>query len=66
MNKKQLKRIAKEMADLEFLIQNSADYVVVEGAKREMLKKQESMELELEDMLALDDMVKKYLEQKNI
>ena len=66
MNKKQLKQLAKKLADLEYTIQTSDDKDVIDLAKDKMIKMQESADLELEEMLILDEMIKKYLTEKNI
>lgn len=61
MTKKQLKKLAKEIAALENTIQSSTDKQVVYEAENRMTQLTNSADLELEDMLALDDMVQKYL-----
>lgn len=66
MNKKQLKQLAKKLADLEYTIQTSDDKNIIDLAKDKMIKMQESADLELEEMLILDEMIKKYLTEKNI
>ena len=66
MTKKQLKQLAKKIADLEYTIQTSSDKNAVDLAKATMIKAQESADMELEEMVLLDEMVKKYLKEKNI
>lgn len=66
MTKKQLKQLAKKLAELEYVIQTSPDKNAVDLAKDKMIKMQESADMELEEMLMLDSMVQKYLTEKNI
>jgi len=62
MTKKQLKKLAQEVASLERTIQNSNDKQVIYEAQEKMTRLTESADLELEEMLALDTMVQKYLQ----
>lgn len=66
MTKKQLKQLAKKIADLEYTIQTSNDHDAVHDAKERMVQAQEAAEMELDEMLILDEMVQKYLTEKNI
>ena len=66
MTKKQLKQLAKKMADLEHTIQTSNDKNAIDSAKDKMIKAQESADMELEEMVLLDEMIQKYLREKNI
>lgn len=66
MNKKQLKQLAKKIADLEYTIQTSADRDEVNSAKDRMMQAQQAADLELSDMIALDELVQGYLKEKNI
>lgn len=66
MNKKQLKQLAKKIADLEYTIQTSADRDEVNLAKDRMMQAQQAADLELSDMIALDELVQGYLKEKNI
>lgn len=50
------------MADLERTIQTSDDSQKVYEAKEKMTHLTESSELELEDMIALDELIQKYLQ----
>lgn len=65
MKKKELKNLAKKIADAEYIIQTSDD-------KKAVAKAQDSiMELSgkvnsVEDMLALDEFVQELLEEKNL
>lgn len=66
MTKKQLKQLAKKMAELEYTIQTSQDKNAIDLAKDKMIKAQESADMELEEMVLLDEMIQKYLSEKNI
>jgi len=66
VNKKQLKQLAKKIADLEYTIQTSADRDEVNSAKDRMMQAQQAADLELSDMIALDELVQGYLKEKNI
>ena len=66
MTKKQLKQLAKKIADLEHTIQTSNDKNAVDLAKASMIKAQESADLELDELVMLDPLVQKYLTEKNI
>ena len=66
MNKKQLKQLAKKLADLEHIIQTETDKDEVDRAKDKMIQAQNSADLELEEMVMLDEMVQRYLLEKNI
>ena len=64
MNKKQLKKLAKQIADLEVTIQTSDDGYVVNEAKDKMVRLTETADLEFEDMMVLDEMVQNLLKEK--
>lgn len=66
MTKKQLKQLAKKIADLEYTIQTSQDSNEVDSAKNRMMHVEQSANLELSDMLILDELVQDYLKEKNI
>lgn len=66
MTKKQLKQLAKKIADLEYTIQTSQDSNEVDSAKNRMMQVEQSADLELNDMLILDGLVQDYLKEKNI
>jgi len=66
VTKKQLKQLAKKMAELEYTIQTSQDKNAIDLAKDKMIKAQESADMELEEMVLLDEMIQKYLSEKNI
>lgn len=63
MTKKELKALAKKVAKLEYTIQTSSDKSIVNSAKDEMMKLTESADLELDDMLALDELVQKFMNE---
>ena len=62
MTKKQLKKLAKDIAGLERTIQSSTDSQVIYESKERMTHLTESAQLSLEDLLALDEMVQNYLQ----
>jgi phage shock protein A len=64
VTKKQLKQLAKKLADYEYTIQTSNDPYKVNEAKDRISQLTESSDLEIEDMVALDDMIQKILSEK--
>ena len=66
MTKKQLKQLAKKIADLEYTIQTSEDRNEVNEAKNRMMQTQNSVELDFKEMIQLDEFVQGYLKEKNI
>jgi len=66
MNKKQLRQLAKKIADLEYTIQTSKDHDEVNDAKNRMIQTQNSVTLDFKDMIQLDELVQDYLKEKNI
>lgn len=64
MTKKQLKQLAAKIAKLEIIIQTSKDEYAVREAKNHMIQLNESAELELNDMLALDEMVSEMVKDR--
>lgn len=64
MTKKQLKQLAKKLADYEFIIQTSDDQYKVNDAKDRIAQLTESADLEIEDMVKLDDMIQAMLSEK--
>lgn len=66
MTKKQLKQLAKKLADLEYTIQTSDDKNAIDLAKDKMMQAQASADMELEEMVLLDEMVQKFLSEKNL
>ena len=64
MTKKQLKQLAKKLADYEFIIQTSDDKHKVNDAKDRIAQLTESADLEIEDMVKLDDMIQAMLSEK--
>jgi hypothetical protein len=66
MKKKELKNLARKIADAELIIQTSNDEVAIKNAENEIIKLSGSVSSVL-DMMALDEMVQKFLEKnKNI
>lgn len=57
MTKKQMKQLATKIAKLETIIQTSKDEDEIREAKDKMIRINESVELDLNDMLKLDEMV---------
>lgn len=66
MTKKQLKQLAKKIADLEYTIQTSQDNDEVNTAKNRLMQAQEAADLELSELLTLDELIQDYLAEKNI
>jgi protein subunit release factor A len=61
MTKKQMKKLAKEVAELERIIQFSQDKNEINEAKDKQVHLMDSADLELAEMLELDLLVQKYL-----
>ena len=66
MTKKQLKQLAKKIAEYEHTIQTSDDKNAIDFAKDSIVKIQESADLDLDEMVLLDELVRNYLDEKNI
>ena len=64
MTKKQLKKLARDLADLEYTIQTSNDSQKVYEAKEKMTHLTEAANIELEDMIALDELIQNNLQSK--
>lgn len=64
MKKKELKNLAKKIADAEFIIQNSTDKKEVTKAQQDIMELSGKVN-SVEDMLALDELVQEILEQKS-
>lgn len=64
VTKKQLKQLAKKLADYEFIIQTSQDQYKVNEAKNRISQLTESSDLDLEEMVKLDDMIQEMLHEK--
>jgi phage shock protein A len=64
MKKKELKNLAKKIADAEYIIQNSDDVKAVAKAQDTILELSGKVS-SVEDMLALDDLVQEILNQKS-
>ena len=65
MTKKQLKKLAIEIANCEFAVQTGNEEEV-RAAKEKIVKLTESADLTFDDLIACDEMVAKILESKNI
>lgn len=63
MTKKQQKKLAKRLADLEYTVHNSPDLGEVAAAKDEIQRL--SAGLDLDDMIEIDAMTSKILLEKN-
>ena len=63
MKKKELKTLAKRIADAEFIIQTSADKKEINKAKNSIMELSNHA-IDLEDMAVLDDMIQEILSQK--
>ena len=57
MTKKQLKKLAKELANLEIIIQHNENADEVSVAKEKMIKLTQSTNLEFNEILELDEMI---------
>ena len=64
MKKKELKSLAKRIADAEFIIQTSSDKKEINEAKKTVIELSKHA-IDLEDIILLDDMVQDILSQKN-
>lgn len=64
MTKKQMKKFAKEIADLEFIIQTSADTNAVSSAKNKQMQLTATADLELAEMIELDTMIAEQLNKR--
>ena len=63
MKKKELKTLAKRIADAEFIIQTSADKKEINKAKNSIMELSNHA-IDLEDMIIRDEMVQDILSQK--
>ena len=63
MKKKELKTLARRIADAEFIIQTSADKKEINKAKNSIMELSNHA-IDLEDMIILDEMVQDILSQK--
>lgn len=63
MKKKELKTLAKRIADAEFIIQTSTDKKEINKAKNSIMELSNHA-IDLEDMIILDEMVQNILSQK--
>ena len=63
MKKKELKSLAKRIADAEYIIQTSSDKKEINDAKKKIMELSNHA-IDLEDMAVLDDMIQEILSQK--
>ena len=63
MKKKELKSLAKRIANAEFIIQTSSDKKEINDARNTIIELS-NQAIDLEDILALDEMVQDILSQK--
>ena len=63
MKKKELKSLAKRIADAEYIIQTSSDKKEINKAKNSIMELANHA-IDLEDMIILDEMVQDILSQK--
>jgi hypothetical protein len=64
MKKKELKNLAKKIADAEYIIQNSDDAKAVAKAQDAILELS-GKAMSLEDMMIIDELVQEILTQKS-
>ena len=64
MKKKELKNLAKKIADAEYIIQNSDDAKAVAKAQDAILELSGKV-MSLEDMMIIDELVQEILNQKS-
>lgn len=64
MTKKQMKILASSIAKNEYIIQTSSDSFAVNEAKEAIMDLNMRYDLSLDEMLALDDMVREILAKK--
>ena len=63
MKKKELKSLAKRIADAEYIVQTSSDKKEVNKAKNTIMELA-NHDIDLEDMIILDELVQDILTQK--
>ena len=63
MKKKELKSLAKRIADAEFIIQTSSDKKEINDAKQKIMELSNHA-IDLEDIMTLDEMIQDILSQK--
>ena len=64
MKKKELKKIAERLAQLEIIISESTDNIERLNAKNEVLDISSRI-VDIEDLMAIDELVQEILEQKS-
>ena len=65
MKKKELKNLAKKIADAEYIIQTSNDNKAIAKAQDSIMELSGKVN-SVEDMVALDELVQELLEEKNL
>lgn len=65
MKKKELKNLAKRIADAELIIQTSSDKKEINDAKKKIMELSNHA-IDLEDMIILDELVQDILSQKKV
>ena len=63
MNKKEIKNLAKRIADAEYIIQNSLDKEEVKKAKSTIMELSKRI-TSFEDMMILDEIIQEYFSEK--
>ena len=62
MKAKELKNLAKKIAKLELIIQNSDDKKAIRDAEDQIMKLSGCVD-RIEDMVAIDELVQEYIEE---
>lgn len=65
MKKKDLKVLAKKIADAEYIIQSSTDQKAIRQAQETILELSGKSKLTMEDTFILDELIQEILSQKN-
>ena len=65
MKKKELKKLAKSIAEAEYIIQKSDDKNAISKAQKTILDLTSRVAMDLEDMTIVDDLVQEMLAELN-
>lgn len=65
MKKKDIKTLAKKIADAEYIIQTSSDKKEINDAKNKIIYLSNNNAITLEEIAILDEMVQDFLKQKS-
>ena len=65
MKKKELKKLAKSIAEAEYIIQTSDDKNAISKAQKTILDLTSRVAMDLEDMTIVDDLVQEMLTELN-